>query len=150
MSALSDSILARLDEIEARLDTLEAKVPKCKAFVAPQVETVYGYFTEHGGSRLMADDFFDFYASKGWMVGKVKMKEWERAASRWIRNNKPVATVIVEDRKPQDVKADAMLNRTSEVVTRMRAHEEAMKNGGVIPMPAELSRRTRPSSSADA
>jgi len=35
-----------------------------------------------------AEDFCDFYASKGWMVGKNKMKCWKSAASRWARKNR--------------------------------------------------------------
>lgn len=37
------------------------------------------------------DDFIDFYESKGWMVGKNKMKDWKAAWRRWIKNNKPPA-----------------------------------------------------------
>lgn len=35
----------------------------------------------------MASDFIDFYASKGWVVGKAKMKDWKAAARRWKRSN---------------------------------------------------------------
>ena len=36
----------------------------------------------------------DFYASKGWMVGKNKMKDWKAAVRTWERNSydKPTAT----------------------------------------------------------
>lgn len=34
-------------------------------------------------------DFIDFYESKGWMVGKSKMKDWKAAYRRWSRNNLP-------------------------------------------------------------
>jgi len=27
---------------------------------------------------------FNFYESKGWLVGKAKMKNWKAAASNWI------------------------------------------------------------------
>lgn len=137
MSERADRIEARLDEIEARLDALEAKVPKCKAFVVPRMEEVYGYFTGNGGSRLMADDFFDFYASKGWVVGKTKMKEWERSASRWIRHNKPVSP-LVPDRSPEDVRTQAMEQRAKEVISQRRREAET-----AVPMPAELRKSIR-------
>ena len=34
-----------------------------------------------------AQDFLDFYESKGWKVGNGKMKSWEASARKWIRGN---------------------------------------------------------------
>jgi uncharacterized protein YdaU (DUF1376 family) len=34
-----------------------------------------------------AEKFCDFYESKGWLVGKVKMKSWQAAARNWARRN---------------------------------------------------------------
>lgn len=134
MSALSDSILARLDEIEARLDAIEAKAPRSSAFVAPSMESVYEYFTAHDSSRLVADDFADFYSSKGWMVGKVKMKEWERAAARWIRANPAKAPVSQPDRKPDDVRMSALEDRANRIIADKKREINA------VPMPPELRR----------
>lgn len=36
--------------------------------------------------RDEAESFVDFYASKGWKVGKAPMKDWRAAARRWIRD----------------------------------------------------------------
>lgn len=36
--------------------------------------------------RDEAESFVDFYASKGWKVGKAPMKDWQAAARRWIRD----------------------------------------------------------------
>jgi hypothetical protein len=33
-----------------------------------------------------ADAFVDFYESKGWLVGKNKMKDWKAAVRTWERN----------------------------------------------------------------
>lgn len=58
---------------------------KVEAFMA-------GYAVEKGISlsaariRDEAESFVDFYASKGWKVGKVPMKDWCAAARRWIRD----------------------------------------------------------------
>jgi hypothetical protein len=32
--------------------------------------------------------FFDFYQSKGWVVGKAPMKDWKAAARRWMNEVK--------------------------------------------------------------
>ena len=34
-----------------------------------------------------ADRFVDFYESKGWMVGKNKMKDWRAAVRTWERES---------------------------------------------------------------
>ncbi len=35
-----------------------------------------------------ANDFFDYYESNGWRVGRNPMKDWKAAARRWKRNQK--------------------------------------------------------------
>jgi len=64
------------------------KEEKRGGFSAPSVEEVKGYAAE----KELADhaqDFCDFYGSKGWMVGSNKMKDWKLAYGRWCRNQKP-------------------------------------------------------------
>lgn len=56
-------------------------------FTPPTQKEVLQYITEKG-SRIDAEDFIDFYESKGWMVGKNKMKCWKSAANRWERKNR--------------------------------------------------------------
>jgi hypothetical protein len=39
---------------------------------------------------LNGEEFVNFYASKGWMIGKNKMKSWKRAVVTWkCREEKP-------------------------------------------------------------
>ena len=38
-------------------------------------------------ASTQAEEFVLFYESKGWMVGKSKMKSWKAAASRWANRN---------------------------------------------------------------
>ena len=33
--------------------------------------------------------FVDFYAQKGWMVGRSRMKDWKAAVRNWLRTSKP-------------------------------------------------------------
>lgn len=62
-----------------------------KRFVPPSIEDLKTYMQEKSIS-LDADDFIDFYESKGWMVGRNKMKNWKSAASRWARQNATTTT----------------------------------------------------------
>ena len=57
-------------------------------FIPPTPENVREYCREKGYD-IDAESFVDFYASKGWMVGKNKMKDWKASVRNWARNNKP-------------------------------------------------------------
>lgn len=46
-----------------------------------------GYCQEKGYA-MDAERFVDFYSSKGWMVGKNKMKDWKAAVRNWARQDK--------------------------------------------------------------
>ena len=53
-------------------------------------------------NNIDAENFLDFYESKGWMVGKNKMKDWKAAVRTWEKKNY---------NKPQTMsKIDAQLN----------------------------------------
>ena len=59
-------------------------------FVPPTVEEVKAYCTERN-NNINPEHFVDYYESKGWMVGRTKMKDWKAAVRNWERNsfNKP-------------------------------------------------------------
>ena len=57
------------------------------SFVPPTVEEVEAYCTERGNG-IDAQSFVDFYESKGWMVGKNKMKVWKAAVRTWENEKK--------------------------------------------------------------
>jgi len=60
-------------------------------FKEPTLEEVKAYANERN-SVVIPQIFLDFYASKGWMVGKNKMKDWKAAFrnaegwDRWYKN----------------------------------------------------------------
>lgn len=54
-------------------------------FVPPTVEDVRVYRDEKGYRNVDPERFVDFYSSKGWMVGKNKMKDWKAAVRNWER-----------------------------------------------------------------
>ena len=67
-------------------------------FRAPSPEEVDEYarsYAEGKGLDLASTDFdperfVDFYAQKGWMVGKAKMKDWKASVRIWVRSSKPM------------------------------------------------------------
>jgi predicted phage replisome organizer len=58
-----------------------------KRFVPPSLEEVQAYCSERGNG-IDAQAFIDFYASKGWMVGKTKMSDWKAAVRTWESRNR--------------------------------------------------------------
>ena len=56
-------------------------------FVKPTVDEVREY-CESRNNGIDADVFIDFYESKGWMIGKNKMKDWKAAVRTWERSRK--------------------------------------------------------------
>lgn len=70
---------------------------KAARFRAPSPAEVDEYarsYAEGKGLDLASTDFdperfVDFYAQKGWMVGKAKMKDWKASVRIWVRSSKP-------------------------------------------------------------
>ena len=58
-----------------------------RRFTPPTLEEVQSFINEHG-YRVDANRFIDFYSSKGWMVGKNKMKDWQAAVRGWASRDK--------------------------------------------------------------
>ena len=56
-------------------------------FVPPSVEEVQAYCLERNNG-IDARSFVDYYAARGWMVGKTKMKDWKAAVRTWENRRK--------------------------------------------------------------
>ena len=67
-----------------------AQHPAAKAyssFVPPTVEEVDEYVKSYGG-RVVAQVWYDYYAARGWMMGKTIMQDWKsavRISETWER-----------------------------------------------------------------
>ena len=61
---------------------------RSRAFVPPTLEEVSDYCKERG-KGVDPNKWYDFYQSKGWMIGKNKMKDWKAAVRTWEPKNIP-------------------------------------------------------------
>lgn len=59
---------------------------KTNKFVKPTIEEIKVYCTERN-NNIDANKFYDFYESKGWLVGKNKMKDWQACIRTWEKSN---------------------------------------------------------------
>ena len=55
-------------------------------FVKPSLEEVSAYCRDRGNT-VEADQFVEFYASKGWRVGNQAMKDWQAAVRTWEKRS---------------------------------------------------------------
>lgn len=64
----------------------EKSTVKAKAFTIPTIDEIKEYCKERK-NNVDAEKFFDYYESKGWLVGKTKMKNWQAAIRNWEKNS---------------------------------------------------------------
>lgn len=75
---------------------------RASRFTPPTVEEVSAYCRERGNS-VDAERFCDFYASKGWKVGKEPMKDWKAAVRTWEKRD---SEENPKEKKPQSFEVD--------------------------------------------
>lgn len=67
--------------------------PKRKTFTKPTIDEIQDYCIERN-NNVNAEQFYDYYESNGWKVGKNSMKDWKAAVRTWERSEyrKPTTT----------------------------------------------------------
>lgn len=70
-----------------RLDKVSIDKSAKTRFFPPTVEEVKAY-CEKRGNGIDAEQFVDFYASKGWKVGNAPMKDWKAAVRTWEKRER--------------------------------------------------------------
>ena len=71
-----------LEQEEEKGDEVPPTPLKRQRFTPPTVEEVEQYCRERK-NKVNAQQFVDFYASKGWKVGTQPMKDWQAAIRTW-------------------------------------------------------------------
>ena len=73
-------------DIEPEIDKeIDKEKKRSGVFTPPTLSEVQHYCHEKNLEYVNAEQFIDFYESKGWMVGKNKMKDWKAALRNWDR-----------------------------------------------------------------
>ena len=65
---------------------IESNKGKAK-FQKPTIAEIDAYCCERGNT-IDAEEFFNFYESKGWVIGKSPMKDWKACIRTWERNKR--------------------------------------------------------------
>ena len=66
---------------------IDIEKDKSKRFIPPTIEEVRAYCQERNNT-VDPETFVNFYESKGWLVGKTKMKDWKACVRTWEKNRK--------------------------------------------------------------
>lgn len=75
-------------EIEKELEldsSAKSTTTKRKRFEKPTISDIEQYCIERN-NNIDASQFFDYYESNGWKVGKNSMKDWKAAVRTWERS----------------------------------------------------------------
>lgn len=94
-------------------------------FQRPSLDDIRAYCSSRGND-VDPEQFYDFYESKGWMVGKTPMKDWHAAIRTWEKREKEVAP-----RKRE--RKESVLEHNLRVMDQMFGtdmHAQAYGNGG--------------------
>jgi len=76
----TDSYTDTNTDIKEKIKEKEPSPPKKEIFKKPTEQEINDYAQ---AKELNLANFFDYYESNGWRVGKNKMKDWQAAARGW-------------------------------------------------------------------
>lgn len=88
-------------------ESISKDIPK-KVFTKPTIDEIQEYCDERN-NNVDAERFYNFYESKGWMVGSNKMKDWKACVRTWEQKSKEsLPTWFNKDFKKQDDDLDEL------------------------------------------
>lgn len=85
MNNTSLSYVEHMENENENENLIEKK--KVARFQKPTIEQLKEYMTEQGMNDI-AENWLNHYEANGWMVGKVKMKDWKASVRTWKINQK--------------------------------------------------------------
>lgn len=85
---LKEGYLKKVKDNNTSINNTSINNKDKKNFIKPTLEKIENYCKERN-NNVNSQQFYDFYESKGWMVGKNKMKDWKACIRTWEqRSNK--------------------------------------------------------------
>ncbi len=84
-SKVKESKEEEIKEEEKKEDKKVDKSTRAR-FIVPQFDDVLNFFIENGFQNE-AENYYNYYQSNGWMVGRAKMKDWKAAARNWMKRS---------------------------------------------------------------
>lgn len=87
--------------------SLVSKSSISNSFKRPSLDEVTEYCNERNND-VDAENFINFYESKGWMIGKNKMKSWKAAVRTWEKSSTKPSGFKTKNQMINDEKDDQL------------------------------------------
>ena len=97
-------------------------------FQKPSLDEIRQYCISRG-NNVDPEQFFNFYESKGWIIGKSPMKDWRAAVRTWEKREKEIS----QRKRSPLTKNESVLEHNLKVMDQMfgtNLHEQAYGNKG--------------------
>lgn len=108
-SKAEPNVNVNVNDNDKKESTLKGTKEKSPRFIPPTLTDVEEYCREKKIS-IDCQRFVDFYESKGWMIGKNKMKDWRAAVRNWARGQRQELTTESSKRQGGTTKGNRFHN----------------------------------------
>jgi hypothetical protein len=79
--------IGKVSIVKESIENSEQVASSSKRFVKPTIEEIKSYCEERKNG-IDAEQFYNFYESKGWKVGNQSMKDWKSAIITWEKRQR--------------------------------------------------------------
>ena len=126
--SIAESLSVIASALQPKTPKPEAKTTATKKFVKPTIDEIKEYIKEKGYD-VDAERFFNFYESKGWVVGKSPMKNWKAAVSTWGKSSSEYPSNIPQpETQPETPEQTNDLFSDPQMMEILRMGRERYKN----------------------
>ena len=126
-SSMQDGTLVQHTNIENKYTNNNSLYKKSSShFQKPSLEEVRAYCISRS-NKVDPEQFFNFYESKGWIIGKSPMKDWRAAVRTWEKREKEIP------QRKRSTRQESVLEHNLKVMDQMfgtNLHEQAYGNKG--------------------
>ena len=128
-SSMQDGTLVQHTNIENKyINNNSLYIKSSSHFQKPSLDEIRQYCISRG-NKVDPEQFFNFYESKGWIIGKSPMKDWRAAVRTWEKREKEIPQ---RKRSPLS-NNESVLEHNLKVMDQMfgtNLHEQAYGNKG--------------------
>ena len=128
-SSMQDGTLVQHTNIENKYINNNSLYKKNSShFQKPSLDEIQQYCISRS-NKVDPEQFFNFYESKGWIIGKSPMKDWRAAVRTWEKREKE----IPQRKRSPLTKNESVLEHNLKVMDQMfgtNLHEQAYGNKG--------------------
>ena len=128
-SSMQDGTLVQHTNIENKYTNNNSLYKKSSSHVQkPSLDEIRQYCISRS-NKVDPEQFFNFYESKGWIIGKSPMKDWRAAVRTWEKREKE----IPQRKRSPLTKNESVLEHNLKVMDQIfgtNLHEQAYGNKG--------------------